>query len=192
MDEIPHLKRHLEIINNNTIKLHELTSQLLDFRKSEIDQYHLQFVEMDMCTLVKQSWAEYLPLLEKRNILAILECQKTEIKLEGNKDALQKIVNNLIDNAIKYCQHSIVLKLDMDSGQNFVSMTIENDGVVIPEEKRVTIFEPFSRYHSDIPGSGIGLSFAYLLVQLHKGVLQYVPENGLNKFELRLPLKQSI
>lgn len=192
IDEVPHLRRHLEIINNNTVRLYELTSQLLDFRKSEIEQYHLQFVEVDMMDLVQQIWAEYLPLMEKRNIQATFECPKTMVKLEGNKDALQKIVNNLIDNAIKYCQRFIALKLSMDNGEKYFLLTIENDGIVIPEEKRATMFEPFSRYHSDIPGSGIGLSFAGLLAQLHKGTLQYIPENGLNKFELRLPIKQSI
>ncbi|WP_447640372.1 MULTISPECIES: ligand-binding sensor domain-containing protein [Chitinophagaceae] len=192
IDDMPHLRRHLEIINNNTGRLYELTNQLLDFRKSEIEQYHLEFVEVDMGALVQQCWTEYLPLMEKRNIHASVECPKTGVILEGNKDALQKIINNLIDNAIKYCQRSIVLKLEMDREQNLVSLTVQNDGALIPEAKRGTVFEPFSRYHSNIPGSGIGLSFAYLLAQLHKGTLQYIPENGRNKFELGLPIKQSI
>jgi signal transduction histidine kinase len=76
---------------------------------------------------------------------------------------------------------------------DFFSIEFSNDGLLIPEEMREKIFEPFYRLKENRtkPGSGIGLALARSLAQLHKGELFVKATNdGLNTFVLRLPLFQ--
>jgi signal transduction histidine kinase len=100
-----------------------------------------------------------------------------------------KIVSNLIDNAIKYCSSQITLTLQSDPSAENAILCVMNDGDIIPEEERESIFEPFYRSGNTMTaGTGIGLSLAKSIALLHKGSLEYSVEERFNTFTLILPL----
>jgi DNA-binding response OmpR family regulator len=107
-------------------------------------------------------------------------------------EGFTKIVTNLIDNAVKYSASRISVVLSSDN--EYFSLTVKNDGNIIPENKRTKIFEPFYRLetalHSSATGTGIGLAMAKSLTELHGGTLRMDDNDTLNVFMLTLPINQ--
>ncbi|WP_449439434.1 hybrid sensor histidine kinase/response regulator transcription factor [Pedobacter steynii] len=106
----------------------------------------------------------------------------------ADPEALNKILSNLIDNAVKYAagQIEIVLTSDTDT----FDIEVKSDGDLIPSNMHKKIFEPFYRMESnkDQRGTGIGLPLARSLAELHEGTLMLNTDDGIeNIFSLTLP-----
>lgn len=186
--EIPQFQKHLQIMNSNADRLFELTNQLLDFRKTETDHYQLYFSQTDISEIITDTWSRFTPVMEHKKIKHSLEVAPQPVIIWGDKDALTKIISNLIDNAIKYCDTEVILQMENLAAQQAIQIAVMNDGPAIPPESRNKIFEPFVRLNiKNATGSGIGLSLARSLTELHKGTLVYSTTNNFNIFELTLP-----
>ena len=109
----------------------------------------------------------------------------------ADDEALNKIFSNLFSNAIKYADKKVSVKLMKTAKEDeFVFLEVRNDGLLIPDDMREKIFEPFFRLKqsSKQKGTGIGLALARSLVELHKGKLYLKgTEDGSNVFVLALP-----
>ncbi|GAB3416886.1 ligand-binding sensor domain-containing protein [Niabella aquatica] len=186
-NEIPQFQKHLQIMNSNAERLFELTNQLLDFRKTETEHYQLYFSETDLNQIITDTWGRFTPAMEQKKIKHSLITVAHPVIVWGDKDALTKILSNLVDNAIKYCDAQVIFKIEVP-GQQDVKIIVMNDGPVVPLESRSKMFDPFIRLNiKNTSGSGIGLSLARSLTELHKGMLIYSTTNNFNTFELTLP-----
>ncbi|WP_230383837.1 ligand-binding sensor domain-containing protein [Pedobacter endophyticus] len=196
IDEVPTIKRSINMIDKNTNRLLSLTSQLLDFRKTEIDQFGLSFVKLNITQVLKQEISVFKPELEKRKIKFELDVPKTGLIAFVDYEAFTKIVSNLLSNAIKYAASGIRVELFLvENEDNRFVIRFVNDGDPIPFEVRDKIFEPFYRVHKDTdkPGTGIGLPIARSLAELHTGSLTLAHSDELLiVFELTLPIHHSI
>jgi DNA-binding response OmpR family regulator len=95
-----------------------------------------------------------------------------------------------MSNAIKYSKDKVSITLFRDEKK--LTLIVKNDGNMIPFHLKDKIFEPFFRVDNmdTTSGTGIGLSLAHSLTQLHNGNLQLIPDSTLNVFELVVPLHQ--
>ena len=184
-------KENLKIIGKNTQRLLDLSNQLLDFRKMESKGFRLNFVKTDVTFWLNTMLERFRPSLEKGNKSFSLLLPEEHLTAYIDREAFSKIVSNLLTNAIKYSQQEIVLQLLCQG--NELTITVSNDGFLIPESEREKIFEPFYRVKEteNMQGSGMGLSLARSLAEFHNGTLCYqqTPE-GLNRFVLTLPVEQ--
>jgi DNA-binding response OmpR family regulator len=109
-------------------------------------------------------------------------------------EALKKILSNLFNNAIKYAETKVHVKLQpFNSEDKLFKIVFRNDGYIIPYDLKEKIFEPFYRISETEKqsGTGIGLPLSRSLTELHKGVLDLLKsENGMNVFVLALPIHQ--
>jgi signal transduction histidine kinase len=132
-------------------------------------------------------------LAKKKQLDYKISVAHAEIFAFADEEALNKIFSNLINNAVKYAQHAVSIRLlTLENNATNVIIEIENDGLLIPDEMREKIFEPFYRMKEAAKqqGTGIGLALAKSLTELHKGSLYLkAPNNSLNVFVLSLPLK---
>ncbi|MDQ0638740.1 signal transduction histidine kinase/ligand-binding sensor domain-containing protein [Pedobacter sp. W3I1] len=187
------LKSSLLMVEKNANRLAKLTNQLLDFRKTEMHQFGLNFVNTDINNLLKEQINAFEQEAQKSNISLDLELPKTHIIAFADREALIKIFNNLISNAIKYGTNKVNVRLSTaGETEGRFNVTFANDGKGIPQQYRAQIFEPFFRlYGKDKPGTGIGLSLAKSLAELHNGSLMLL-EGDADKvvFELILPIHQ--
>jgi len=114
----------------------------------------------------------------------------------ADAEALNKILSNLLNNAIKYAEKKVFLRLlPVNNDDKNFTVEIENDGYIIPAELKEKIFEPFFRIEKTKHqmGSGIGLALSRSLTELHKGNLHM--KNGqtrMNVFVLSLPIQQEM
>lgn len=188
------VKENLHMINRNTDRLIDLSNQLLDFRKAEADGYQVTFTETNFSSLLKEEYLNFKPVAEAKSLNYTLELSRVAPLAHLDPDAFRKIVSNLFSNAIKYAKSNVAVKLlPFASDDEKLSIEFRNDGHLIPYDLRNKIFEPFFRLPQteNESGTGIGLSFAKSLVELHHGKLELKePENGMNVFLLSLPILQ--
>ena len=186
-------RSNLLMVEKNANRLAKLTNQLLDFRKTEMHQFGLNFVNTDINNLLKEQIETFKQEAQKSNIALHLELPANKVIAFADREALIKICNNLISNAIKYGTSKAIVSLAKpDEADGIFRITFTNDGKGIPQQYQAQIFEPFFRlYGKDKPGTGIGLSLAKSLTDLHNGSLKLV-EGEANHivFELTLPIHQ--
>ncbi|MCM5528248.1 two-component regulator propeller domain-containing protein [Parasegetibacter sp. NRK P23] len=182
--------QQLKIMQRNTDRLLELTGQLLDFRRVETNAFRLDFVETNIGALLKDMCTVFRPLAEQKKISFNLHVPPHPVMALADTDSLQKMISNLLSNAFNYGKKKVEVVLRVTETR--FSITVSNDGPVIPLEMKEKIFEPFYRihHHSHRPGSGIGLALSRSLAGLHHGTLELDTSIAeLNVFTLSIPLQ---
>ncbi len=192
-DHNPQLKENLSIMEKNTSRLLDLVNQLLDFSKTELETVNLTFVEVNISELIRKTQFRFSPAILEKNIDFTTNLPGEDIYAFVDCEAVKKILSNLINNAVKYAQHEVSISLKRDN--DTLKLRIKNDGKLIPSHLSHKIFEPFFRVpdseNNRQSGTGIGLSLAHSLTDLHRGTLKLdTSESSLNCFVLELPIHQ--
>jgi len=189
-DELPAIKKSLEIMDRNTDRLLRLSTQLLDFRKVEMNGFRLNFTKQNLSELLCSHQQNFEALAQQQRLNfathfpdAFYACIDVE--------AFNKIISNLWDNAVKYAQTAVSVSLKpVDETDREYQIIFKNDGHKIPVDLKEKVFESFYRAQAtaQLPGTGIGLTLARSLAQLHGGSL-VLAESGepMNVFVLTLP-----
>lgn len=188
------LQRYLGLIKQNVDQLLNLVGQLLDFKAAGNMNKPLIFSEIKALHLIESLKERFSVLLSERNKTFEIMADQVDpgICVIADKDAMDKIMNNLIFNAIKYSNTCISVRVNRDD--EFLTLEIINDGLLVSKDMREAIFEPFVRAENSREniGVGIGLSLCRSLVEQHRGTLTYKEMDGLNCFVLKLPVRQKI
>lgn len=192
IDEVPSIKRNIELMSRNTDRLMHLANQLLDFRKIETNSFRLNFISLNISTLLFENYLRFKPFIEQRKIETSFNFAEN-LYGYADEEALNKIFSNMVDNAIKYAHSKAIIGLSYcNEEKNKYQITFANDGFIIPDESREIIFESFHRIKetADNPGTGIGLTLSRSLAEMHGGTLILSEnKNNMNVFVLTLPFK---
>jgi ligand-binding sensor domain-containing protein/signal transduction histidine kinase/DNA-binding response OmpR family regulator len=184
----------LHIMKKNTSRLIDLTNQLLDFRKAEANKFSLSFSETNINELATEVFSIFKPAADQKNISYKLELPRITLHAYVDSEAVKKILSNLFNNAIKYADQVVRIKLlPFSSEDTSFNIEVINDGYTIPEHYKEKIFEPFYRIKETEKeaGTGIGLPLARSLAQLHKGdIVVKTSDDYQNIFLLSLPIHQ--
>ncbi|WP_324721704.1 hybrid sensor histidine kinase/response regulator transcription factor [Salinimicrobium sp. HB62] len=204
------LKRKLNIINKNTVRLKRLVDELMDFRKLQLDEIPLKISEFRINSLLEESLEYFREEAQQRNIALTLESENKNIMIRADKGKLEKILFNLLSNAFKSTPNNGIITLavaikqehhfrltDEDLPLEALEISIEDTGKGIPTEELDKIFERFyqikdlnEQYYS---GTGIGLEVVKSFVELHKGDIKVESESGVGtKFTILLPLNKTL
>lgn len=190
----PEMIESLNMIDKNTSRLIDLTNQLLDFRKAEANNYSLNFTKTDINDLLSDVFSTFRPAAEQKQLQYKLELPRITLQAFVDEEACKKITSNLLNNAIKYAESSVKVKLSpFNSDDLLFHIEFTNDGPLIGYDDRDRIFEPFYRAegNSKEQGTGIGLPLARSLAELHKGTLELKrSELDQNTFLLSIPIHQ--
>ncbi|WP_143072936.1 ligand-binding sensor domain-containing protein [Parapedobacter indicus] len=193
-DELPTVKRHLQTMERNTERLLVLTDQLLDFRKTEVTGYQLNFAPISINDLLRENCRNFKLVASQKNIRLTLDLPAISCVALVDKEAVTQIISNLLINGLKYAKRRIHISLpEPMPSDNLYTIVVKNDGYLIPPEMREKIFETFVRLKAtdSQQGSGLGLALARSLAQLHNGSLRLgASDDDMNVFILTLPFKQ--
>ena len=183
------VQEYLEIMDKNAERLKQLTDQLLDLRKIETDHFALNMSEVNLIKLLEEIYANFNLEIKNRGIIFKLKFDDVG-NIYADKEALTKIITNLFDNAIKYCEQNVIVEVRLiQHVSDMVEISVSNDGMIIPEKYREMIFAPFFRIKETekARGTGIGLAISQSLAELHKGSLTFRVNKSFNSFILLLP-----
>ena len=179
------------LLRRNAQRLLNLVNQLLDFRKIESSSFLMNFLPTDIATLLREVCADFTPAARQKGAdYAIDIPADCTLSVMADREALTKILSNLLSNAMKFCQKHVGVCLE-EKGEH-VAVSIENDGPRIPHNQVEEIFKPFYQYYgtqvnATVKGSGLGLPLARSLAEMHNGTLVYDEKQQLNRFTLTLP-----
>ncbi len=133
-----------------------------------------------------------LPLEEKDGKLETCLNANNDL-LMGDEVHLTNIVNNLLDNAVKYSKENLLIKLSTQNINSHLRIKIEDNGIGMNKETLHRIFEKFYRAHTgnihNVKGFGLGLSYVKTIVDAHKGKIK--AESAMGKgstFTIELPV----
>ena len=191
-EHLPHLEGYIDLMQRNTNRLLSLTKDLLDFRKIESSMMTLQLKDKEMGSWLEDFIKPYQDAAIQKEIHFLYLPPMGPVHAKVDEAAIAKMLNNLLDNALKYGEHVFMLSIDLANAADHFIIRIKNDGHLVPEDMQQKIFEPFFRWNRkrQIQGSGIGLFVSKSLAELHGGSLTFsIQENKYNTFSLLLPVQ---
>jgi signal transduction histidine kinase len=191
-NKLPEIKNYLNMMDRNINRLVDLTSQLLDFRKVETKGFSLNFIKENVSKILGDVYLRFDLIARQKKIYYTIDCQQKDLYAFIDVEAMDKILGNLIDNAVKYAESRVeVILHSSNKDDGTYCIEVKNDGYLIPANMKDKIFESFYRLKETekYEGTGIGLALARTLTELHKGTLHLKePENKMNVFILKLPI----
>ena len=148
-----------------------LVNNLLDLRKLEEGKIEYKFEQVDLAGLARAVAEEIRQLAVNKSLEFKIDIPPSPVMLNLDKEKIQQVVQNLIDNSIKYTEKGWVsIELRAENGK--VRISVSDSGIGIPKDLIPTLFEQFNR-GSDaakkIQGTGLGLFIAKQFVETNKG-----------------------
>jgi len=174
--------RFLQKVEKNVERLNHLVTDLLSLARIESHAGFLPLQPFDLHALSEEAVRRHERTAKGRDQELVLEACAGDLKVLGDREALTQIIDNLIDNALKYTPDGgrVTVRVKRDGSQ--ASLEVEDNGVGIPEEDQARIFERFYRVDKarsrEVGGTGLGLSIVKHLVQTLHGRIELVSEPG--------------
>ena len=152
-------KEDLLTIQSNTDRLIELSSQFLEMSKMKSSDLQLKYDNVDVRKII-QKVCDYFPAaLKERDIKMTIDLPEDPVWINTAPEAIEKVVTNLVSNAVKYCSGTIDVSLRRI--QNDIVVRVNSDGTLISPDDSEKIFDPFFRIptpYSEVEGyKGVGL-----------------------------------
>jgi len=188
----------LKLIYKNANRLLRLINQLLDLSSIDAGKMKLNLEKEDIITFIKGIAASFQPLAEIKNISLMFVSEHDNLITFFDRDKLEKILSNLLINAIKFTSDSSILisvpnRLTHKNNHEMFEVIVEDKGIGMHPEKIKNIFDRFFTDDNEAShtGTGIGLALVKELVELHHGSVSV--ESILNKgtkFIIELPVDE--
>ncbi|NJB83437.1 hybrid sensor histidine kinase/response regulator transcription factor [Wenyingzhuangia aestuarii] len=200
------VKHQYQLMDKNTDYLLRLVTQLLDFQKMDKGQMDLTIYHKNIARFIKEVAEPFKFISEKKKIKYIIRTEEEKLYAYFSPDALEKVMNNLLSNAFKFCPENGTVdvyvyikktyhsdRLTKKSVYNRLVIEVRDSGSGISASKKERIFNRFysnsAKELANPTGTGIGLSYTKSLIDLHQGsILVADNEWGGSTFAVNLPL----
>lgn len=186
-------ERFLGKIRAQSFRLSSIVTDLLTLSRLESEGAAPRFIAVDLRKTVEACLKVFQPTGEEKGIQVESSLPDTPVWIQGDEEALGQMVNNLLDNALKYTGEGgeVSVRVNADDGWAFVE--VRDTGIGIEPLELERIFERFYRVDKarsrELGGTGLGLSIVKHIVRTHKGEVQVESSPGKGSaFTIRLPL----
>ena len=170
-DDLSEYKETVASVIDGCDDLIEMIGTMLEIAKTDSGTVELDLVPLDVLELVEEAADLFAPMAEDKGIDIRLHKPGRTATVIGDRRRLQRVVSNLLDNAIKYTPHGGVITVEIEIEVGNVKVAITDTGIGINACDIPHIFERFYRsdHSRSTPGSGLGLSLALAIVHAHQG-----------------------
>ena len=185
----------LALIGSETERLAGLVGDVLDTSRIEAGTFSYRFADVDLGGLVRDSVASVAAGQDEVEVTA--DVREELPRIRGDRDRLQQVLTNLIENAVKYSPAGEQVLVRAYREDSRVRVDVTDRGPGVPNEQQRLIFEKFGRASTPgspgKPGTGLGLFIARSIAQAHGGSLEVssAPAQGAT-FTLTLPIDASV
>ncbi|MCG8373046.1 MAG: ATP-binding protein, partial [Balneolales bacterium] len=175
-------KRNLELAQRNGFRLKQLVDQVLDLARLESGKIEINPVKLDVKAKVTIIMASFESMAGNKNIALKTSVPEEEVCAGVDPDKFQKILNNLVSNAIKFTPEKGTVEVDVTLNDGFVELSVSDNGIGIQKDRIPHIFDRFHSKEGEITGGGyglgVGLNLTKELVELHGGRITVNSEYG--------------
>jgi signal transduction histidine kinase/DNA-binding response OmpR family regulator len=173
-------RKYINIIKTNSERMQNLIQQLIEFRKVETGHLRLKIELVDIPELVKFVIDHFMDALEQNKIHISLIFHPIDILWQTDRDSLEKIVFNLISNAVKYTPENENIEVQVEAKDNLLFLRVTNSGVGIPPAYHQSIFDRFEvldQFEKQVSKglethNGIGLALCKNIVEVLQGKIE--------------------
>jgi signal transduction histidine kinase len=189
-------RQYFSVLQKETSRLHQLVEDLLDFGRMEAGRRQYRPEALDLATVVRDTVQQYSNEAAANGHSIDVAPQPGPLVVEADREALQRVVRNLLENAVKYSPEARTVWVETEREGRFAVLRVRDQGIGIPDAEKKRIFEKFVRgdaaKRAAIPGTGIGLAMVHEIVRVHHGEVGLTSEVGSGStFTVRLPLSRA-
>jgi two-component system, OmpR family, sensor histidine kinase TctE len=186
--KITHAVNQINLASGN---LSHLVNQLLSLTKAEPDgATFIEVKPVDLILLAQEVTADWVTTALKKNIDLGFSCDIQTAMIQGNEVLLRELMNNLIDNAIRYTPKAGNITVGVDKEESALVFYVQDNGIGISSENQSRIFERFYRVlGTQQEGCGLGLTIVQEIAERHHATVSVMSE-GESKgtlFQVRFP-----
>jgi signal transduction histidine kinase len=185
------MKEFAADINNDTMRLNRMITDMLDLDRIESGKMALQQEQVDLNTLITDVVDRMRPTVPDHTFH--LQLDNALLPTVGDRDKLIQVLTNLLSNAVKYSNEGGEILLRSRLEDNFIRVQVQDFGMGIPADELEHVFEHYRRVEAAntryIQGTGLGLPIVRQILQLHGGKVWAESEYGQGSaFHFTLPL----
>ena len=159
-----------------------LINDILDISRVEAGKKEVEAEYFDMQKALNDVKMLIKPLASKKNIEVIVDCENANNLLYADIIMFKQVMYNLLNNAIKFTAEKGKISVTAKSEEKEASISVKDNGIGIPEDKKEMIFEPFKQIYSAknrrYEGTGLGLALVRNYVEMHGGNVRVESEEG--------------
>ena len=185
--------QYLKIVSDEVKRLSRLVTGMLNMSKIEAGELELKPVKFDISEMIFRTLLSFEQIIDKKHIeIKGLDSFESN-NIVADKDMINQVVYNLIDNAVKFTPEGGYIEVSSKADSEKVIVRIRNSGMGIPGEEIDKIFERFYKIDKsrsyDVKGAGMGLYIVKTIIELHGGNIVARSEQGqYAEFIFQLPL----
>lgn len=189
--------RIVQGIANQSARMKKLINMVLDVRKMEVKESVLQLENVWLQEWLSQILEDFRPEADMKHLHLVTDFESKDLSLCCDQEKCTTVVTNLLVNALKYSNEGgeICLHVRLNEAEKKVRISISDQGVGLKNVDVSKLFTRFYQGNNSQPGTGIGLSYAKILVEQHGGSIgafDHVDGPGATFwFELPLSLQPS-
>lgn len=188
----------LHTIEENSDRLLELITDILDLSKIIAGEFELSCGPQSLTSICQESMNRISHLAQKKQIRTSFVFQSKIATVYADKRRLKQALGNLLNNAVKFTPEGgeIGLSVEYDQENQQVKFVVWDTGIGIPKDKMNMLFKPFVQLDGKLSrrysGTGLGLSLAYHIVDIHGGGIALESEVGKgSRFIVSLPVNET-
>jgi two-component system, OmpR family, phosphate regulon sensor histidine kinase PhoR len=189
-DDPPAQQRFLEIMAEQGARMNRLIDDLLSLSRIELTEHQTPSESLDLAQLVQRMVAGFEPRLTQRRVQLALRIQDALPMVAGDGDQMAQVLQNLLDNGLKYGRDGGVLTVEVAlarpgnrwPNRRGIVLTVADQGAGVPREHLPRLTERFYRVDKGrsraVGGTGLGLAIVKHIVNRHRGQLLIESEEG--------------
>ena len=162
---------YLSIVLDESKRLSRIVNDLLDISKLEQGSFNLDMNDFELNELVRLNVIKFEKNITDKNIQLSVEFEKENLSVNADKDAISRVLTNLLDNAIKFTNEKGFIDIKVGEKNKKAYVSVQNSGLGIAEEERIHIFDRFYKTDKsrslDKNGAGLGLYIVKNIVHAH-------------------------
>lgn len=185
-------KSYIEVLETKSQRLKQLTDDLVEVSKISSGNIELQREKINLTELLNQAIGEFSEKLEERNLTLVFEGNDISAYIYADSRRMWRIIENLFNNVCKYAMESTRVYIDLIKEEDVIELSIKNISARQMNIRSEELTERFIRGDSarSTEGSGLGLSIAKSLTQVHGGEFNIYLDGDLFKVVLGFPVFQ--
>ena len=174
-------------------RLLKMIMDLLDISKLEEEKMDLQWSGFDVTEVARETLKELRGVCEVEKKTLVFENEDAPVQIHADRELIQRVIGNLLNNAIKYSPENTEIKVSIMPGQKETVVCVADQGHGIPPQYHERIFEKFAQLDAKKSGHkadrGLGLTFCKMAVEAHGGRIwvESADSTG-SKFSFSLPV----
>ena len=172
----------LRTVHNNSVRLLQMVSGILDFSKSEAGKFRAKPQPTNVVQLVRQVLHDFMPMIEEKKISLAVNLKGEDCRVALDPYLFERIVFNLLSNAVKFTPSGGEIGVSLEINDHLLRLSVQDTGIGIAHTDIPLLFQKFRQIESSstrrFEGTGLGLAMVKEFAELMGGTVAVASEPG--------------